>query len=287
MHHDGGVDSSGKQDFTHGGTDADYECKDTVFEADGGFDEAGTRQQDGRELHQKYHEDMWRAEGCKPTYDNLTGQRLDPELVHAAKELEMEYFKSHEVYTRVAAEEVQKTKGALINMGWVVTNKGDTRNLDIRARLVGKEYKTGNGDTLYAATPPLEALRVRVSKAASVDSSGERPGILINDVTRAYFCAKTIARDLFVRLPPEDKEALPGQVGRLNLCLYGTRDAAANWQDTLSVHLQSAGFVRGIGHPSVFHHPARRIHLLVHGDDYVSVGPTSALLLLEQFMLEK
>ena len=113
-----------------------------------------------------------------------------------------------------------------------------------------------------------------VSKAAS--ASGECPGIMINYVRRAYVYA-TAARYLFVSLPPGDTEARPGQVGRPNLCLYGTRDAAANWQDTFSVHLQSSGFVRDAAHPSVSHHPRKRIHILVHGDCYASVGPTSSL----------
>ena len=32
------------------------------------------------------------------------------------------------------------------------------------------------------------------------------------------------------------------------------------------------GFVRGVGHPSVFHQPKRGIMTLVHGDDYCSAG---------------
>ena len=35
-------------------------------------------------------------------------------------------------------------------------------------------------------------------------------------------------RQLYVRLPAEDHE--PGMVGRLNQSMYGTRDAAYNWE---------------------------------------------------------
>jgi hypothetical protein len=61
------------------------------------------------------------------------------------------------------------------------------------------------------------------------------------------------------------------------LCLYGTRDAAKGWQETLSAHLVSIGFVRGRGHPCVFFHPGKGIKTLVHGDDYVSAGDPSSM----------
>ena len=98
----------------------------------------------------------------------------------------------------------------------------------------------------------------------------------MNDVRRAYFYAK-IQRDVFIELPVEDPEYGSGKVGKLKLCLYGTRDAAKGWQETLSAHLESVGFTRGVGHPSVFHHHKRGIKTLVHGDDYVSSGKSADL----------
>jgi hypothetical protein len=63
--------------------------------------------------------------------------------------------------------------------------------------------------------------------------------------------------------------------------LYGTRDAAKGWQEELSQQLEQIGFVRGIGHPSVFWHPVRRVCTIVHGDDYVSSGDDADLVWLE------
>jgi hypothetical protein len=103
---------------------------------------------------------------------------------------------------------------------------------------------------------------------------------MINDVSRAYFYAPA-TRSLFVELPAEDGSAKPGEVGRLNVCLYGTRDAAKEWQQTLSRHLEGIGFVRGVGYPAVFFHPGRGIKTLVHGDDYVSAGESQDLDWLE------
>ena len=99
---------------------------------------------------------------------------------------------------------------------------------------------------------------------------------MIIDVSRAYFYA-TATRSLFIELPTEDEEAKEGEVGRLNVCLYGTRDAAREWQTTLSKHPEGIGFKRGVGHPAVFYHPDREINTLVHGDDYVSSGMSEQL----------
>ena len=88
--------------------------------------------------------------------------------------------------------------------------------------------------------------------------------MMVNDVSRAYFCAKC-TRTIYIELPPEDPEAQPDYLWRLRLCLYGTRDAALTWQQTLSEHLVNNGFTRGVGHPAVFHHHGRDVWTLVHG----------------------
>ena len=72
-----------------------------------------------------------------------------------------------------------------------------------------------------------------------------------------------------------------GMLGKLRLCLDGTRDAAKGWQETLSAHLESIGYKRRRGHPSVFWHPEKKIKTLVHGDDYVSAGDDTSSLWLE------
>ena len=99
---------------------------------------------------------------------------------------------------------------------------------------------------------------------------------MINDVSRAYFYALA-TRDLYIDLPKEYPEFGSDRVGKLNLSLYGTRDAAKNWQKTLTAHLMKLGFSQGEGHPAIFVHRARDIWVLVHGDDYCSTGESEDL----------
>ena len=166
----------------------------------------------------------------------------------------MGFFKDMVVYDRVPRAEQKETRGKVIGTKWIDTNTGDIDNPKIRSRLVGKEFRTGPDDALFASTPPLEALRLIVSRAATVNPGEKRNEIMINDVSRAYFYARS-TRCLYIEVPAEDPDAHPDLLGRLRLSLYGTRDAALNWQQTLSEHLVENGFVRGVGHPSVFHHP--------------------------------
>ena len=57
------------------------------------------------------------------------------------------------------------------------------------------------------------------------------------------------------------------------MSLYGTRDAARNWSNTVEEHLCKIGFKQGKASGNVYHHRERELSTLVHGDDYVTVGP--------------
>ena len=118
-----------------------------------------------------------------------------------------------------------------------------------------------------------------LSHAATVRGTGCRE-MMINDVSRTNFSAPA-TRSLFIELPEGDLEARQDEVGRLNVCLYGTRDAAKGWQQTLSKHLVSIRFRRGVGHPAVFYHPKREIKTLVYGDYYASSGESTDVEWLE------
>ena len=250
--------------------------KDAVHDEDGGYDMFGRRTQDGRATLRRELMKLAYADTGDWAQDDVSGVALDPELVKKAREVEMTFFRKMVVYTRVPRA-MQKMKGGkIIGVRWVDVNKGDAENPDYRSRLVGQEYNTGKDDELYASTPPLEALRFVVSSAATTTPSGVQRHLMVNDVRRAYFYAKT-HRDIYVELPPEDTEAVGDQIGKLNLSLYGTRDAASNWQEHLSAQLEGIGFTRGAGHPSVFHHKERGLVTLVHGDDYTTAGEMSEL----------
>ena len=207
--------------------------------------------------------------------DDVTGAVLIPELVIEARRVEMEFFTKMQVYDLVPRDDAYKSgKGKVIKGRWIDTNKGDSSKPDYRSRFVGKEFNTGVDAALYAATPPLEALKLLVSHAAG--NRAQKLHMMFSDVKRAYFNAEA-KREIYVEPPREDPNWRPGVLGKLRLALYGTRDAASLWQECLADHLVSIGFVRGVSNPCVFYHSGRSIRTLVHGDDYASVASLSEL----------
>ena len=96
--------------------------------------------------------------------------------------------------------------------------------------------------------------------------------MMSNDISRAYFYAPT-TRPIFIAIPQEDLEpGDEGKVAKLNLSLYGTRDAAMNWANKVNEVMELAGFVRGTASPCNFYHKAKRISVTVHGDDFTFTG---------------
>ena len=172
--------------------------------------------------------------GAQTSWDDVSGLQLDDGMVACARRVEIEYFKSMNAYTRVPRSQALSEGAKVITLRWIDVNKGDRESPNYSLRLVGREFKEGKDDSLYAATPPLEAMRLILSHAATA-SGGDIYGkeIMVNDVSRAYFHARP-QRKIYVELPAEDEEAQEGEVGLLNVCLYGTREAARGWQQTLS-----------------------------------------------------
>ena len=99
-------------------------------------------------------------------WDDVNVKNRDAEDVKKARKLELEYFEKLGVYTRVPKSHQLRTGGKIIGTRWVDVDKGDETERNYRSRLVGKEYNTYADDYLYAATPPLQALRLVISHAA-------------------------------------------------------------------------------------------------------------------------
>ena len=59
--------------------------------------------------------------------------------------------------------------------------------------------------------------------------------------------------------------------------LYGTRDAAQNWEHAYISFLEGIGFVNGVASPCVFNHEERDVRIVVHGDDFTILGQETQL----------
>ena len=159
--------------------------------------------------------------------DDLSGQELDPIMVTEARKEEMKEFEKHSVYQQVPIKECWDSTGKdPIGTRWVDINKGDLEHPEYRSRLVAQELNQSKRDDMFAATPPLEALRLVLSILASTRKQQHWKLDSI-DIKRAYFHAKE-QRDMYVRLPAGYHQ--DGMCGKLIKAMYGTRDAASIWE---------------------------------------------------------
>ena len=222
--------------------------------------------------------------------DALTGQALQDDLVVKARKVEVDFFESKGVWTKVPRQKAYEKSGRPpISARWLDVNKADDEEPNIRSRYVARQMKAldSSGTSYFAPAPPLEAVRIVISLAMT-RSGGHQPDwdpkshrrmqLSFVDVKRAYFNAK-VDRDsapCFVELPPEDPNRAT-HCGELLRHMYGTRSAADGWQEEYSTMLVRLGFVQGDSSANVFFHAQRRIAVSVHGDDFTACGPADSL----------
>ena len=72
--------------------------------------------------------------------------------------------------------------------------------------------------------------------------------------------------------------------GKLIYSLYGTRDAAQNWEKEYSDCLQSMGFIRGKSLPCTFFCKELDARIAVHGDDFTILATESVIKLIARNM---
>ena len=70
--------------------------------------------------------------------DDITGRPLDHKLASEARKLEMDFFKRMRVYEKVLRWKAREDGGKVVTTRWIDVNKGDLRNPNYRARLVGR-----------------------------------------------------------------------------------------------------------------------------------------------------
>ena len=186
-------------------------------------------------------------------FDHITGKELPWHAVRKALELELKYLRDLAVYEKVDEKEAVEKYGVTpVDTKWVGTDKAFEGNqMQIRSRMCAREFKSDDWPDLYAGTPPLEALKAIISIASN---HKETFSIMHIDVSRAYFHAK-VQRPVLIRLPAEDRMGTDaGKIGRMKKSMYGTRDAASNWERDWQEHVKKWGFQLGLSSKNLFHH---------------------------------
>ena len=204
--------------------------------------------------------------------DEYTGEILEPHLIANAIIDELDYFNEHVWMIEDKAKMLGVPDHIFVRSRWVMCNKGDSTDPDMRARLVACEVnREGKNDLFHASTPPLEAKKALFSMYASHRTREGRPlRLSFVDIRKAYFNGIP-KRQVYMSIPREMGLA-PNLVAKQIRCVYGTKDAGQIWESCYSEALMDMGFIQGAGSPCCFHHPSRNLHCVVHGDDFSYMG---------------
>ena len=65
--------------------------------------------------------------------------------------------------------------------------------------------------------------------------------------------------------------------GLLLKTMYGTRDAAQNWEYEYRDFMEAERFIVGKSTPCAFRHPERKLRVVIHGDDFTVLARESEL----------
>ena len=126
-------------------------------------------------------------------YDIYTGLKMDEEQVRAGRETEVKRMLEFEVYEEVNEQQAHGKR--IWNSAWLDSQK---RPGLVRSRLVVNQVRgASKREDVFAATPPLAAMRFILSRAAS---RGHGRCLGLWDVSVAFFHA-TIEEEVFVRPP--------------------------------------------------------------------------------------
>ena len=214
----------------------------------------GVMSAEGGQLEWDDSEDLFGGEG-----------ELDPKKVKEARLEEVQFMKDRGLWDVVPWPK----EGCPVSVRWVDVLKGDGTT---RSRLVARDFKGADRhrDDLFAATPPLEAVRAVLSMAATESSDGSVKKLMLIDAKKAHLNPRC-KEDVYIELPAE-VGAEAGQCGKLNFWLYGFRKAASAWEDFYAEVMEMAGFQRGVGCAVIFRHEEKGLVGVVHGDDFVFAG---------------
>ena len=139
----------------------------------------------------------------KPKYvDEYTGELLEPSLISDAITDELDYFNDHVWRIEDKASMLGIKEHVFVRSRWVMCNKGDHIEPDMRARLVACEvYKEGKNDFFHASTPPLEDKKLTFARYASERTRKSKPlRLSFVDIRKTYFNGVP-RRDVFMSLP--------------------------------------------------------------------------------------
>ena len=170
---------------------------------------------------------------------------------------------------------------------WIDHSKGDAANPRYRSRWVAKQFRHMEADEVFAATPPIESLRVMLS-----DAMPERLEMLTwlwLTRTRRYVCSLTFQwcvsmfkcdmTSTFILSQRRAGKKKDGHLkcAKLRMSMCDTKAAAPNWKLEVRDKLLRNVFCRDASNPDIYVHATRKLRVFIHGDAFVTSGRKSQI----------
>ena len=174
-------------------------------------------------------------------WDDVHGDKLDMKLVRKGRKEEIDYMEFRGIWEICDEDEAWRETGhGPVSTKWVDTNKGTKDEPLVRCRLVARDFrKKGEKDRedLFAATPPLETIRILLSKAATRrPNSNKKKKLMFIDAKKAHINPECKDK-VYIKLPEECGVEM-GKCERLKHWLYGFRPAAQAWENFYAEKLE-------------------------------------------------
>ena len=146
------------------------------------------------EQHKEW-EDKWHEKvEVGSAWDDVTGLKLDPKEVVRARREEIGWMRNKGVYRKVPRAVAVRNGWKIVKSRWVDINKGDDTKRKYRSRVVAMEFNRGGQEIeedMFAGTPPLEAMRMLISEAATVEENQDYTKVIVvADVKKAFYEAR-------------------------------------------------------------------------------------------------
>ena len=149
---------------------------------------------------------------------------------------------------------------------------------------MAKELKKRNNTeeesaNFFASTPPLEAVKFLISEAMTKRVSRNNRPLKLSfiDVKKAHLCSDVL-RELYVELHPKQTN---------HQILSGGCNEPCTARVTRRLRGNVSGFKSGVSNPALLHSEKFDASMVVHGDDFITLGDSEALSEVERAIITR
>src|SRR5678815_2412656 len=189
---------------------------------------------------------------------------FENEEIHRAKMDELSSWKKKGVY-----ESVQERNQKAITTRWIITEKSENGRRKCKARLVARGFEEQGDLTTDSPTCANESLKMCL---AVILKNGWKCKTL--DIKTAYLQGKPIERNVYLKPP---REAKTNYLWKLKKTVYGLKDAARIWYESIMDIVKSLGGTKSKLEPTIVYwrKNSRIIGIMcIHVDDICYGGNT-------------